>query len=92
MGITFEWDGKKARANLRKHGVSFEEASTALGDPLSMTISDPVHSLLEDRYVTLGLSSRGRLLVVVLTERADRIRIMSARTASRRERRTYEES
>lgn len=92
MGITFEWDGRKAKANLKKHGVSFEEACTTLGDPLSLTIPDPAHSAVEDRFITLGLSSRGRLLVVVVTERTERIRILSARKASRRERRTYEES
>lgn len=91
MGLSFEWDGKKAKQNLRKQGVSFEEATTVLGDPLSLTIPDPAHSGREERFVTLGRSSRGRLVVVVLTERADRIRIISARRATRRERRSYEE-
>jgi uncharacterized DUF497 family protein len=89
--VEFEWDGKKARANLRKHGVSFQEASTALRDPLSATGRDPDHSIGEDRFVTFGLSSRGRLLVVSHTERGDKIRIISARPAKKRERKIYEE-
>ena len=89
--MVFEWDARKATRNRRKHGVSFEEASTVLGDPLSLTIPDPLHSGEEDRWVTFGMSSRGRRLVVVLTERGDRIRIISARKATRRERRSYEE-
>jgi uncharacterized DUF497 family protein len=92
MGLTFEWDGNKAKANIAKHGVSFEEASTAFADAQSLTIADPLHSKIEDRYVTLGASYRGRLLVVVHTERGDDIRIISARPASRRERLTYEEA
>lgn len=91
MGLFFEWDVRKARRNLKTHGVSFEEASTVFGDPLSLTIPDPLHSKKEDRLVTLGLSSLGRFLVVVMTEREDRIRIISARAATRRERTNYEE-
>jgi hypothetical protein len=91
VGLYFEWDGKKAKRNLKIHRVSFEEASTVFGDPLSLTISDPLHSKQEDRFVTLDLSSFGRLLVVVLAEREDRIRIISARAATRRERASYEE-
>lgn len=91
MGLTFEWDEKKAERNLRKHRVSFEEASTVFSDPLSSTIPDPLHSEDEDRFVILGESHRCRLLVVVFTERADSIRIISARHASRRERKDYEE-
>jgi len=91
MALTFEWDTNKARRNLARHGVSFEESSSVFGDPLSLTVSDPVHSKVEDRCVTLGTSHRGNLLVVVHTERGDNIRIISARPASRRERRTYEE-
>ena len=90
MSLEFEWDETKARQNLRKHGVSFDEASTIFNDPLALTIDDPVHSE-EDRFVTLGESHRRRLLVVVFTERGDRIRIISARAATRRERRNYEE-
>lgn len=70
MGLNFEWDARKAASNRRKHGVDFEEASTAFGDPLSITIPDPGHSQDEDRFVLIGESFRGRLLVVVHTERA----------------------
>lgn len=92
MGLTFEWDENKARQNIRKHGVSFEEASTVFADTLARTIYDPLHSDEEDRFITLGESQRRRLLVVVFTDRGDRIRIISARVATRRERRDYEES
>lgn len=87
--MRFEWDPKKARINLAKHGVSFKEAATAFGDPLSMTQFDPDHSEAEDRFVLLGATSRGRLVVVSHTERGARVRIISARVATRRERRTY---
>lgn len=90
MGLTFEWDKDKARRNRSKHRVSFEEASTVFSDPFSRTIADPLHSEHEDRSVILGESHR-RLLVVVFTERGENIRIISARTASRRERKDYEE-
>jgi uncharacterized DUF497 family protein len=91
MSLEFEWDEDKARKNLKKHGVSFEEASTIFGDPLSLTIPDPQHSEEEDRFVTLGESNRKRFLVVVSTDRGDAIRIISARVATRRERKEYEE-
>lgn len=91
MALSFEWDEGKAKKNLIKHGVSFEEASTVFEDPLSLTIADPLHSDEEDRLVTLGESTDGRPLVVVFTERGDNIRIISARRASRRERKDYEE-
>jgi uncharacterized protein len=91
MALAFEWDTNKANGNLAKHGVSFEESSTVFGDPRSLTIPDPVHSQTEERFVTIGSSHRGKLLVVVHTERGDNIRIISARPASRRERRNYEE-
>jgi uncharacterized protein len=91
MGLKFEWDASKANTNRKKHGVSFEEASTVFGDPLSRTIHDPVHSDEEDRFVTVGESERGRLLVVSFTDRDDRIRIISARLATRRERKDYEQ-
>ncbi len=91
MGLLFEWDGKKAKQNLKKHGVSFEEASTVFADPLALTVYDPLHTEREDRFVTLGESGGGRLLVVVFTERANRIRIISARYATSRERRNYEQ-
>jgi uncharacterized DUF497 family protein len=87
----FEWDAAKARENLRKHGVSFDEAVTVFGDPLSMQLPDPDHSVGEERYVLLGLSSTNRLLVVAFVERPPRTRIISARLATKGERRDYEE-
>ena len=90
MSLKFEWDVKKARENIKKHGVSFEEASTIFGDPLALTIYDPLHSEEEDRFVTLGESEKGRLMVVSFTDREDRIRIISARVATRQERKDYE--
>jgi uncharacterized DUF497 family protein len=89
--MKFEWDPKKARSNLRKHKVSFEEAATALIDPMSATGHDPDHSVSEERFVTFGVSERGRLLVVAHTEKDDTIRIISARVASKGERKIYEE-
>jgi len=89
--VDFEWDDAKADANERKHGVSFAEAMTVLADPLSLTGFDPDHSDDEDRYITMGLSVAGRLLLVSHTDRGDKIRIISARTTSRRERRDYED-
>jgi uncharacterized DUF497 family protein len=91
MGLSFEWDEQKARENVRRHGVSFEESSTVFGDPLSLTIEDPLQSIEEDRLITIGLSHAGRTLVVVHTERRDNIRIISARVARPRERRIYAE-
>ncbi|HTB32412.1 MAG TPA: BrnT family toxin [Bacteroidia bacterium] len=90
MGLFFEWDTNKAKANILKHKVSFEEASTVFGDNNSITIDDPVHSLSEKRYITLGLSANDYLLVVVHTERGEKIRIISARRASTKEKRQYE--
>jgi len=92
MPLNFEWDRTKASANLRKHGVSFEEAATVFADESSLTIPDPDHSLVERRFVLLGTSYRGKMRVVVHTERGDSIRIISARPASRRERQQYEEA
>ena len=91
MALIFEHDPRKARQNLRKHGVSFEEAATVFSDTLSLTIEDLFHSTDEERSVIIGQSNRGRLLVVVHAVREDRIRIISARVATRHERRTYEE-
>jgi len=87
-----EWDPIKAASNLRKHGVSFEEAATALADDLSVTGADPEHSVGESRFVTFGTSSAGRLLVVGHAERGEVLRIISAPRATKRERRIYEES
>jgi uncharacterized DUF497 family protein len=89
--VIVEWYNRKAAANLRKHGVSFAEAVTALEDPLAVTYRDPDHSEEEFRYLTFGLSSMGSILVVAHTEREDAIRLVSARQATRRERRDYEE-
>jgi uncharacterized DUF497 family protein len=91
LGITFEWDSDKAKANLRKHGVTFDEATTVFGDPLSITIHDPHHSRRETRFLDLGLSHKGRLLVVAYTEKGETIRIISARPATPGERKKYEE-
>ena len=88
--MQFEWDAEKAASNLKKHGVSFQEAATAFGDPFSATIADPDHSEDEDRYVLLGETYQGRLVVVVHTDREETVRIISARLASRRERKSYE--
>lgn len=88
--MRFEWDPRKAGINLAKHGVSFEEASSVFGDPLAVTIRDPLHSIGEARFVTLGQSSKGLVVVVVHTDR-DVIRIISARRATPRERRKYGE-
>jgi uncharacterized protein len=89
--MKIEWDPKKAKSNLRKHGVSFEEAATALGDPMAATGTDPDHSISEERYVTFGLSQKGRLVVVSHTERGETIRIINARKATKGERELYEE-
>jgi uncharacterized protein len=89
--MQFEWDPRKGATNLRKHGVSFEEASTVFEDDLSLTGDDPDHSAGEARSVTFGLSHSGRLLVVAHTQRDERIRIISARPATRSERKLYEE-
>ncbi len=89
--LIFEWDEDKARANLHKHQVSFEEAKTVFGDPLAITISDPGHSQDEDRYNDIGRSVGDRLLVVSYTERGLAIRLISCRRATQAERRIYEE-
>jgi uncharacterized DUF497 family protein len=92
MALTFEWDEDKAKANLKKHRVSFEEAKTVFNDPLAITIPDPQHSSDESRYIDIGCSSQGRTLVVVYTERKENIRVISSREATRLERQRYEES
>lgn len=89
MDIEFEWDPEKALGNERKHGVSFLEAATAFGDPLSVTVPDPRHSVGEERFVLFGQSGRGRLLAVMHTERGSKIRIISARLMTSREKREY---
>lgn len=91
MPIKFNWDPTKTRRNLRKHRIDFDEASTVFADTLSITIPDPDHSEDEERWVTIGLSNRHRLLVVVHTEEDETIRLITARSADRLERRKYEE-
>lgn len=91
MGLVFEWDPEKAHHNAEKHGVTFEEASTVFGDPLSLTLADPLHSSDEERFVLIGESVGRRILVVVHREHGDTIRIISARVATGRERRSYAE-
>ncbi len=91
MSLAFEWDSRKARSNFSKHRITFEEASTIFADPSSITIPDPDHSMTERRHVTMGRAFDGKMFVVVHTERDDNIRIISARRASRKERRFYEE-
>ena len=89
--MKFSWDPKKAAANLKKHGVSFEEASTVFHDTLSITGSDPDHSGEEQRFITFGNSSQDRLLIVAHTDEGETIRMISARLVTRQERRIYEE-
>ncbi|MEX1329257.1 MAG: BrnT family toxin [Desulfobacterales bacterium] len=88
--LIFEWDPKKAETNLKKHGVSFEEASTAFKDPLSLTIDDPLHSSDEERLILIGMSYNNRMLVIVHSVSGDNIRIISARKATKKERNYYE--
>jgi uncharacterized protein len=90
MAYVFEWDSAKAVANAQKHGVTFDEASTVFGDPLALLMPDPDHSAGEARYVLLGMSAKQRLLVVAFAERPPRTRLISARRATRPERRGYE--
>jgi hypothetical protein len=90
--VFLDWDPEKEVRNRRKHGVSFREAATVLADPLSTTFPDPDHSKEEERHVTIGMSQQGRIVVVAHTEEGDTVRIISARRATRRERRFYEET
>jgi uncharacterized DUF497 family protein len=92
MALEFEWDPAKAELNLKEHGISFDEATTVFRDTLSITISDPDHSDSEDCFIDIGVSYRMQLLVVSYTERKDKIRIISARRATRAERKNYEET
>jgi uncharacterized protein len=91
MAIEFEWDAQKADSNRRKHGVSFEEATTVFGDALAVIFDDEAHSTDENREIIIGHSDRSRLLLVSFTERSAKIRIISARKATKTERRDYEE-
>lgn len=90
MSLEFEWEPDKAAKNLRKHNVSFQEAATVFGDETGATVYDPDHSDVEDRFLTIGYSNRGRLLIVSHTDRDDRIRIISARPLKPSEQRQYE--
>lgn len=90
--LSFEWDKSKARKNLKTHEVSFDEASTAFKDTLSLTVYDPLHSGSEDRFILIGNSHTNRLLVIVHTERDDKIRLISSRQANKHERKQYEEN
>ena len=88
--MEFEWDPAKDEANQQKHGISFSDASEVFGDPVARTVADPRHSIGESRYVTLGFTFAGRLLVVAHTARGERVRIITARDATPRERKSYE--
>lgn len=87
--MDFEWDSNKAASNVSKHGVGFDEAVSVFLDPMAWTIGDPDHSHSEDRFLTIGFSRFGRLLVVSHTDREDKTRIISARIATRREAKGY---
>ena len=89
--MNFEWDPHKAKQNRRRHRVSFQEAATVFGDPLAVTYHDPDHSVSEQRFITVGMSSTGRVLLVAHTDRNGSIRIISARKTTERERKHYEE-
>jgi len=89
--VKFEWDPGKARRNRRKHRVSFQEAATVFGDPLAVTYADPDHSLLERRFITVGMSSAGKVLIVAHADRDENTRIISARKTTQSERKHYEE-
>ena len=91
MDLRFEWNEAKAAANLDKHGISFDEGQTVFGDPDTITLFDDQHSDVEDRFIDIGMSANGRILVVVYTENEARIRIISCRRATPKERRQYEQ-
>jgi len=91
MGYVFEWDARKAVTNLKKHGVSFDEATTVFGDVLSLLMDDPQHSHNEQRFLVMGVSNQQRCIVVAFADRPPRTRIISARLASRQERKCYEQ-
>ena len=88
--LLFEWDPKKARSNEQKHGITFNEASSVFADALSLTIHDPLHSEDEERFIIIGVSFKNRILTVVHTERKDKLRIISARKSTNKERCYYE--
>ena len=90
MALTFEWDENKSELNLKKHGIDFEEAKTIFNDPYAITIEDPDHSVAEERYLDIGISLTGKMLVVWYTERNENIRIIGCRRAILYERKRYE--
>jgi len=90
LKFRFEWDSNKAKSNEKKHGVSFEEAQTVFDDPFYVDFYDPDHSDNEDRYIIFGASSRNRILLVSYTERGNKIRIISARLATKQEQKSYQ--
>ena len=90
--MTIEWNEEKARENVRKHGVTFHEAASVFGDPLAMTFADPEHSTTERRHLTFGMTRFGHFFVVSHADYGERVRIISARTMTRSEKRIYEES
>ncbi len=92
MALEFEWDAEKADANRKKHGMDFHEAATVFADPLSFTFEDSMHSRTETRFITIGMTRTRQLVVVAHTDRNDSIRVISARKATRKERRFYEEA
>jgi uncharacterized protein len=92
MALTFEWDEAKDQANQKKHGIGFDEAKTVFNDPRSLTVADEAHSDDEDRYIDIGTSARGRLVVVCYTDRPPNIRIISCRKATKPERKAYEQA
>ena len=89
--MEFEWDSRKARINLHKHGVTFEEAASVFDDPLATYYEDPDHSVAERRHLAIGTSAKGRLIHIAFADRAGRIRIIQARELTRSERQQYEE-
>ena len=91
MSLIFEWNEEKAKENLRKHKISFEEAKTVFNDPFLITVPDPEHSESEQRYLNMGSSSKGQILIVIHAERGANIRIVSCRKATAKERKAYEE-
>jgi uncharacterized DUF497 family protein len=90
MDLTFEWDENKSDLNFKKHEIYFEEAKTVFNDPLSITIQDKDHSVGENRYIDIGCSIKGRILIVIYSERNNNIRIISCRKATKHEIREYE--
>ena len=91
MALAFEWDDEKSKSNFRKHRISFEEAKTVFNDPFAITIDDPDHSDEEERYIDIGISSKGRMFVLWYAERNENIRIIGCRKATKKERRAYED-